>query len=159
MDNNIKKMELLEEDKSQKELENFMEKYNSIKQGGKVTLKMSDFHILVKEIERLKNINSNYEDVIYKLDNEKNELKIKLKKYYAEYKRVYKLAEKYKTEMEELRKKAFIPKKKVQQITDQQIQEIKKLRSDGLSYSEIESETKWSKYTISKVLNGHYDVE
>lgn len=158
MDNNIKKMELHEEDKSQKELENFMEKYNSIKQGGKVTLKMSDFHILVKEIERLKNVNSNYEDVICKLDNENNELKIKLKKYYAEYKRVYKLAEKYKTDMEELRKKAFILKKKVQQITEQQIQEIKSLRNDGLSYSEIERITKWSKYTISRVLNGHYDV-
>lgn len=61
-------------------------------------------------------------------------------------------------ELEYLKSKAFIPKKKIQQITDQQIQEIKNLRKlYNLSYADIERKTKWSKYTISKVLNGHYD--
>jgi len=52
-------------------------------------------------------------------------------------------------------KKTLKPKEK--QITDEDIQKIKDFRLIGLSYSEISSETKWSKATISRVLNGLYD--
>ncbi|MGL4912726.1 MAG: helix-turn-helix domain-containing protein [Romboutsia sp.] len=48
-------------------------------------------------------------------------------------------------------------KPKEKQITDMDIQSIKDLRFCGLSYSEIAKETRWSKATISRVLNGLYD--
>ena len=98
-----------------------------------------------------KNIKSKI--VIDKLHNENNELN----KYKTEFKKLYVFAKKTEEELNQIKNKAFIPKKKIQQITDQQIQEIKTLRNYGLSYSEIERQTKWSKYTISRVLNGHYD--
>lgn len=47
--------------------------------------------------------------------------------------------------------------KKQRQITDKQIEEIKELRKQGLSYSKIEKITQWSKFTISRVVNGFYD--
>lgn len=53
------------------------------------------------------------------------------------------------------RKNTLRPKEK--QISDIDIQSIKDLRFCGLSYSEISRKTRWSKATISRVLNGLYD--
>lgn len=128
-------------------LDEFMDRYEK-----KDTLYIEDFKILITEVDRLKN-------VINTLHNENNESKNELNKYKIEYQKLYKFHQKYKKELEQIKTKAFIPKKKIQQITDQQIQEIKTLRNQGLSYSEIERITKWSKYTISRVLNGHYDAK
>lgn len=147
-----------DEEKSN-ELDEFMDRYNSLKQGLKTNFTTKDFDILINAINKLKEKNSKNEDVIYRLYNENNELKNELNKYKIEYQKLYSFKEKYKNELENLKSKAFIPKKKIQQITEQQILEIKKLRSEGSSYSEIERQTKWSKYTISRVLNGHYDTK
>lgn len=133
-----KKLNLFNDKKEISKLDEFMNRYN---QNDK--LYVEDFNILIEEINKYKN-------VIQSLDNENNELKSELKKYKVEYQKLYKA---YKN----LQTKSFIPRKKIQQITEQQIQEIKTLRNQGLSYSEIERNTKWSKYTISRVLNGHYD--
>lgn len=133
-----KKLNLFNDKKEISKLDEFMNRYN---QNDK--LYVEDFNILIEEINKYKN-------VIQLLDNDNNELKSELKKYKVEYQKLYKS---YKN----LQTKSFIPKKKVQQITEKQIQEIKTLRNQGLSYSEIERNTKWSKYTISRVLNGHYD--
>lgn len=133
-----KKLNLFNDKKEISKLDEFMNRYN---QNDK--LYVEDFNILIEEINKCKN-------VIQSLDNENNELKSELKKYKVEYQKLYKA---YKN----LQTKSFIPRKKIQQITEQQIQEIKTLRNQGLSYSEIERNTKWSKYTISRVLNGHYD--
>lgn len=46
---------------------------------------------------------------------------------------------------------------KKQQIRDEDIEKIKYLMSLGYSYSQIRKETKWSNFTIGKVLNGEYD--
>lgn len=168
--------------KDSEELIEFKIRYEKFKNGDKPNFKTRDLNILMDKVEELEKIVSEQNTVIYELDNERKKvdfegrqrlsLEIENVKYYRkdvkkleniivklkkESKEKDELLEKYKLEMEQLRKKAFIPKKKVQQITEQQIQEIKELRNDGLSYSEIESKTKWSKYTISKVLNGHYD--
>lgn len=99
------------------------------------------FHNFLERYEKKENLNYNdfdtLIDVIKQLSNDNKTIK---------------------NELENLKLKAFIPKKKIQQITDQQIQEIKNLRKlYNLSYADIERKTKWSKYTISKVLNGHYD--
>ncbi len=40
---------------------------------------------------------------------------------------------------------------------DEDIQKIKDLREIGLSYGKIANKTRWSKATISRVLNGLYD--
>lgn len=133
-----KKLDLFNDKKETSKLDEFMNRYN---QNDK--LYIEDFNTLIEEINKYKN-------VIQSLDNENNELKSELKKYKTEFKKLYKA-------YTILQTKSFIPKKKIQQITEQQIQEIKTLRSQGLSYSEIERNTKWSKYTISRVLNGHYD--
>lgn len=133
-----KKLNLFNDKKEISKLDEFMNRYN---QNDK--LYVEDFNTLIEEINK-------YKKVIQSLDNENNELKKELNKYKIEYQKLYKS---YKN----LQTKAFIPKKKIQQITEQQIQEIKTLRNQGLSYSEIERNTKWSKYTISRVLNGHYD--
>lgn len=137
MNSETKKLDLFGSEKQNvNELDNFMKRYNDFKKGLKAHFTTEDFDILIK--------------VIQLLDNDNNELKSELKKYKIEYHKLYKA---YKN----LQTKSFIPKKKIQQITEQQIQEIKTLRNQGLSYSEIERNTKWSKYTISRVLNGHYD--
>ncbi|MDR0880630.1 MAG: trp operon repressor [Clostridioides sp.] len=49
-------------------------------------------------------------------------------------------------------------KPKEKQIRDVDIENIKRLRTDGLSYREISEKTNWSKATISRVLNGMYDI-
>lgn len=143
----IKKLDLFNDKKETSKLDEFMNRYN---QNDK--LYIEDFNTLIEEI-------NNNENVIQSLDNENNELKNELNKYKIEYQKLYKFKEKYKKELEQIKTKAFIPKKKIQQITEQQIQEIKTLRNQGSSYSEIERITKWSKFTISKVLNGHYDAK
>lgn len=154
MNYNTKKMNLFGNYETQNinELDDFMKRYNASKQGLKADFTTKDFDILINEINKLKEINLKNKNVIQSLDNDNNELKSELKKYKIEYQKLYKS---YKN----LQTKAFIPKKKIQQITEHQIQEIKNLRKNGLSYSEIERQTKWSKYTISRVLNGHYDTK
>lgn len=139
------------------ELDEFIGRYNALNQGLKADFTTKDFDILVNEINKLKEINLKDKTVIKSLDNENNDLKKELNEYKTEYQKLYKFYQKYKKELEQIKSKALIPGKKIQQITDQQIQEIKTLRNQSLSYSEIERITKWSKYTISRVLNGHYD--
>lgn len=161
MNYTTKKMDFeknLEKQKINK-LDEFMERYNLLKQGIKVDFTTKDFDVLINEIDKLKERNLNSECIIYRLDNENNELKKELNKYKIEYQKLYDSKEKCKKELEQIKTKVFLPKKKIQQITEQQIQEIKTLRNQGLSYSEIERNTKWSKYTISRVLNGHYDTK
>ena len=161
MNYTTKKMDFeknLEKQKINK-LDEFMERYNLLKQGIKVDFTTKDFDVLINEIDKLKERHLNSECIIYRLDNENNELKKELNKYKIEYQKLYDSKEKCKKELEQIKTKAFLPKKKIQQITEKQILEIKKLRNEGLSYSKIERQTKWSKYTISKVLNGHYDTK
>ena len=52
-------------------------------------------------------------------------------------------------------KSSLKPREK--QISDKDINKIKAMRGRGMSYREIEKNTKWSKATISRVLNGLYD--
>lgn len=63
---------------------------------------------------------------------------------------------KIKRQLREVTKKAD-KFKRVKKITPCDITWIKNLRAEGLSYTKIENLTSWSKYTISKVLNGAYD--
>lgn len=46
---------------------------------------------------------------------------------------------------------------KTLQITEEDIVKIKFLRTQGNSYAQIAKQTKWSKATVSRVLNGLYD--
>ena len=59
-----------------------------------------------------------------------------------------------KKKIEELESRALINPRKV---TDEQVKKIKELRASGLSYRAIEEKTKWSKFTIGRVLKGAYD--
>lgn len=134
--------------------ENLCFRYKNFLSGDRnVNFSTDDFNILFNKIKELEEKNIKSKIIIDKLHNENNELN----KYKTEFKKLYVFAKKTEEELNQIKNKAFIPKKKIQQITDQQIQEIKTLRNYGLSYSEIERQTKWSKYTISRVLNGHYD--
>ena len=62
-----------------------------------------------------------------------------------------------KIEIQNLRDAKSNLKPKEKQITDEDIMMIKELRGSGLSYGAIAGQTKWSKATISRVLNGLYD--
>lgn len=62
-----------------------------------------------------------------------------------------------KADIAKLRNSKNTLKPKEKQITDEDIQNIKDLRLCGLSYSEISNKTRWSKATVSRVLNGLYD--
>lgn len=62
-----------------------------------------------------------------------------------------------KIEIKKLKEAKSNLKPKEKQITDDDIDKIKDLRECGMSYGEIASKTKWSKATISRVLNGLYD--
>lgn len=96
---------------------------------------------LKKMDEELKTINK----IILELKEENNQLKIE--------------NEELKTENEELDKKYSVFCKKTRQISDEQIEEIKKLRENGYTYSQIRKKTNWSNVTISRVLNGYYDMK
>lgn len=65
--------------------------------------------------------------------------------------------DKLKKEVTRLRECKNTLKPKDKQISDKDIQLIKDLRICKLSYSEISKRTKWSKATVSRVLNGMYD--
>ncbi|MDB8789197.1 DNA-binding protein [Romboutsia sp. 1001216sp1] len=65
--------------------------------------------------------------------------------------------EKLKSEILRLRDSKNTLKPRDKQISDRDIQLIKDLRVCKLSYSEISKRTKWSKATVSRVLNGLYD--
>ena len=61
--------------------------------------------------------------------------------------------------LEERIKKTGYLEPKERQISNEQILYIKALRQkEGLSYKSISEETGWSKATISRVLNGAYDL-
>ncbi len=62
-----------------------------------------------------------------------------------------------KVEIIRLKNSKHTLKPKEKQITDMDIQSIRDLRLKGLSYSEISAKIKWSKATVSRVLNGLYD--
>lgn len=62
-----------------------------------------------------------------------------------------------KIEIQRLKEARNNLKPKEKQITDDDIKKIKELREIGLSYGEIANKTRWSKATISRVLNGLYD--
>lgn len=144
------KINLFDDEQNDK-LNDFYKRYEDCKKGEEPSFYFEDFDILIDYI-KIKN------NVINSLDNKYKELKNELDKYKIEYQKLYNSKEKYENELNNLKSKSFIPRKRVQQITDQQILEIKNLRNNGLSYSKIECQTKWSKYTISRVLNGHYDT-
>lgn len=59
-------------------------------------------------------------------------------------------------ELEEAKAKITL-QTRTREISDKQVQEIKELRASGLSYRAIEEKTKWSKFTIGRVLKGEYD--
>ncbi len=143
------KINLFDDEKTDK-LNDFYKRYENFKKGEESNFYFEDLDILTDYVK-------NKNNVINSLDNKYKELKNELEKYKIEYQKLYNLKEKYEKELNDLKSKSFIPRKRIQQITEQQILDIKKLRDEGLSYSEIECQTKWSKYTISRVLNGHYD--
>lgn len=110
---------------------------------------MSDIQ-LERENERLKlyiedyrkqliDIVDRYEEEVLKLKNEHDEQTKKLEEKIGKLERMINL------------------QAKKREITDEEIQEIKDLRAKGLSYSKIAKETEWSKFTISRVLNGAYE--
>jgi len=115
------------------------------------------------EIEELKS-------ELTKLHNDYNKLKAKhmelVKKWnplvresnsmYEQFQVLEKENQMLKMELDKLKSNGSFAKKE-RQITDKQIQEIKQLRELGLSYSKIAERTKWSKCTISRVINGYYD--
>ncbi|MCO5846093.1 hypothetical protein M8598_18380 [Clostridioides difficile] len=111
---------------------------------------IKDIEILLNEIEILNSEITKTNDTIDTLNKNIKYLKYLNKKA----KNIIKI---YREELEEFKTKAFIPKRKKQQITQKDIDKIKKLSQDGLSYSKIQKITKWSKCTISKVVNGYYD--
>lgn len=101
---------------------------------------------------------------IFKLKSEED-WKIKYIKEFNEMRAIYekKLQKKQieldnlKIEIEKLKNYKNSLKPKEKQITDEDIKFIKELRNSGLSYREISNETRWSKATVSRVLNGIYD--
>ncbi|MGL5329791.1 MAG: helix-turn-helix domain-containing protein [Peptostreptococcaceae bacterium] len=65
--------------------------------------------------------------------------------------------DKLKNEIEVLKSNKSGLKPKEKQIRDLDINNIKQLRESGLSYREIAKQTRWSKATICRVINGFYD--
>lgn len=65
--------------------------------------------------------------------------------------------ERLKEEIENYKDRRSYLKPKEKQIKDSDIDLIKSLRFRGMSYREICNETRWSKATVSRVLNGMYD--
>ena len=98
---------------------------------------MEENNKLREEILELKKLtkNLNLEDIRFKYQEEINNLKV---------------------ELEEAKAKITL-QTKTREISDKQVQEIKELRASGLSYRAIEEKTKWSKFTIGRVLKGAYD--
>ena len=66
--------------------------------------------------------------------------------------------ESLKKQIQEMKESKNSLKPREKQISDKDINKIKAMRGMGMSYREIERNTKWSKATISRVLNGLYDV-
>ena len=88
---------------------------------------------------------------VQKLKNENTKLGIE--KIKVEYE---KEIERLKLELKETKEKITL-QTRTREISDKQVKEIKELRASGLSYREIEEKTKWSKFTIGRVLKGEYD--
>ncbi|HFL2576936.1 TPA: hypothetical protein ACG3RI_004052 [Clostridioides difficile] len=118
--------------------------------GKEVVFTITDIKILLDEIEILNSEITKINDTIDTLNKNIKHLNFINKKS-------KKIIKTHREELEKFKTKAFIPKRKKQQITQKDIDKIKKLSQDGLSYSKIQKITKWSKCTISKVINGYYD--
>ena len=102
------------------------------------------YNILLKEFEALREENK-------KLKSQTKENGIEeLKDHYE------KKIRKMQSALDELEDKVYL-QSRVKQITDEQIQEIKDLLDKGVSYRQIQKQTKWSTFTISRIKNGYYD--
>ena len=123
------------------------------------------------EIEELKKKIDCLNDIIARLEKRNERLEEDVEKYRKDYLYYFdeysKLRDKdfnrtleeinnLKVELEEAKAKITL-QTKTREISDKQVQEIKELRASGLSYRAIEEKTKWSKFTIGRVLKGAYD--
>lgn len=98
-----------------------------------------------------------YMDEEHKLKIDYDNLVCKYNKLESEFNKLYSQNILLKSRIKYLEKNKSLIKKQ-RQISNEQVQEIKNLRQQGLSYREIETKTKWSKFTINRVLNGFYDL-
>lgn len=129
-----------------KELE---KEYNNLKKAYRDTDR--DLINQIQQNSQLVEENNKLKAEIQKLKEENNDLGIeKIKASYEEK------IKKIKVELEETKAKITL-QPKTRAIADKQVQEIKELRALGLSYRAIEEKTKWSRFTIGKVLKGDYD--
>ena len=99
-----------------------------------------------KECERLEKVCRDTHNDLVRAMEENNKFRFK---YQEEINNL-------KVELEEAKAKITL-QTKTREISDKQVQEIKELRASGLSYRAIEEKTKWSKFTIGRVLKGAYD--
>lgn len=126
----------------EKELEDLKKAYREVDRD--LIKSISENNLLIKENKRLK-------EEVQNLKNENSDLGIEEIK--AKYE---KEIESLKLELENTKAKITL-QSRTREISDKQVQEIKELRASGLSYRAIEEKTKWSKFTIGKVLKGDYD--
>lgn len=125
-----------------KELEELRKAYREVDK--ELIESISENNLLIKENKRLK-------DEVQKLKNENSNLGIEeIKEQYQKEMKSLKL------ELENTKAKITL-QTKIREISDKQVQEIKELRDLGLSYRAIEEKTKWSRFTIGKVIKGEYD--
>lgn len=110
-----------------------------------------DLRYYISENGNLRVENKELKEEVQKLKNENTKLGIE--KIKVEYE---KEIERLKLELKETKEKITL-QTRTREISDKQVKEIKELRSSGLSYREIEEKTKWSKFTIGRVIKGEYD--
>jgi predicted RNase H-like nuclease (RuvC/YqgF family) len=110
-----------------------------------------DLRYYISENGNLRVENKELKEEVQKLKNENTKLGIE--KIKVEYE---KEIERLKLELKETKEKITL-QTRTREISDKQVKEIKELRASGLSYREIEEKTKWSKFTIGRVLKGEYD--
>lgn len=89
----------------------------------------------------------------YDLREENSKLKKELSVYKSNLKKARAENQEYKKKLQSSQLQ-----KKQRQISDEQIEEIKELRNQSLSFRAISKKTNWSVFTISRVLNGFYDL-
>lgn len=114
-----------------------------------------DLRYYISENGNLRVENKELKEEVQKLKNENTKLGIE--KIKVEYeKEIERLKLELKLELKETKEKITL-QTRTREISDKQVKEIKELRASGLSYREIEEKTKWSKFTIGRVLKGEYD--
>lgn len=118
-----------------------------------------------KECEKLEKVCRDTHNDLVRTMEENNKLRdeiLKLKKLTKNL-NLENVRLEYQKEINNLRRELEEAKDKItlqtrsREISDKQVQEIKELRASGLSYRAIEEKTKWSKFTIGRVLKGEYD--